>query len=95
LARPKADLPPAGAVRALADGEGRLAVRVTPGARVETIAVEDGRVIVKVRAKPEDGKATAAVSDLLAQALGVAASKVELLRGATSREKLFRIPPEA
>lgn len=82
-------------MRALADGEGRLAVRVTPGARVETIAVEDGRVIVKVRAKPEDGKATAAVSDLLAQALGVAASKVELLRGATSREKLFRIPPEA
>lgn len=70
-------------------------MRVTPGARVEAVTVEDGRVFVKVRAKPEDGKATAAVAELLAQALGVAASKVELLRGATSREKLFRIPPEA
>jgi uncharacterized protein YggU (UPF0235/DUF167 family) len=52
-------------------------------------------VQVKVRAKPEDGKATAAVIDLVAQALGVAVSRVELLRGASSREKLLRLPPEA
>lgn len=77
----------------MADGEGRLAVRVTPGARGEGIEIEAGRVAVKVRAKPEDGKATAAVLELLAQALQVAPSKVEMLRGATSREKLFRIPP--
>ena len=92
MARPKADLPPASALRALADGEGRLAVRVTPGARVEGIEIAEGRVLVKVRTKPEDGKATVAVCDLVAQALGVAASKVEMLRGATSREKLLRIP---
>jgi len=49
-------------------------------------------VLVKVRAKPEDGKATTAVLALLAQALGVAVSRVEMLRGATSREKLIRIP---
>lgn len=91
MARPKADLPPADALRALADGEGRLAVRVTPGARVEGIEIADGRVLVKVRAKPEDGKATAAVLSLVADALGIAASKVEMLRGATSREKLLRI----
>jgi uncharacterized protein YggU (UPF0235/DUF167 family) len=70
-------------------------VRVTPGARTEGVAIEDGRVQVKVRAKPEDGKATAAVIDLVAQALGVAVSRVELLRGASSREKLLRLPPEA
>jgi uncharacterized protein len=80
-------------LRALADGEGRLAVRVTPGARSEGIEIVEGRVAVKVRAKPEDGKASAAVLELLAQALEVAPSKVEMLRGATSREKLFRIPP--
>ena len=34
MARPKADFPPPPAIRALADGEGRLALRVTPGARV-------------------------------------------------------------
>ncbi|NLR69615.1 DUF167 domain-containing protein [Novosphingobium sp. ERN07] len=94
MARPKAELPAADALRALADGEGRLAVRVTPGARSEGVEIVDGKVLVKVRAKPEDGKATAAVLALLAQALGVAPSKVEMLRGATSREKLFRIPLE-
>jgi len=92
LARPKADLPTAAALLALADGEGRLAVRVTPGARSEGVEIVEGRVLVKVRTKPEDGKASAAVLVLLAQALGVAPSKVEMLRGATSREKLFRIP---
>ena len=39
MARPKADLPPAQALRALADDEGRLAVRVTPGARSEGIEI--------------------------------------------------------
>ena len=71
MARPKAEHPPAAALRALADGEGRLAVRVTPGARSEGIEIADGRVLVKVRTKPEDGKATAAVASLLAQALGI------------------------
>ncbi|HTM95285.1 MAG TPA: DUF167 domain-containing protein [Croceibacterium sp.] len=91
MARPKADLPPAQAVRALADGEGRLALRVTPGARSESIAIEDGRLLVKVRAKPQDGAANAAVLTLLAEALGIATSRLRLLRGATSREKLVGI----
>lgn len=95
MARPRADLPPAAALLALADPEGRLAVRVTPGAKSEGIEIDGGRVLVKVRAKPEDGKATAAVQELLARALGLAPSNVEMLRGATSREKLFRIPREA
>ena len=93
MARPKADLPDAAALRALVDAQGRLAVRVTPGARSEGIEIVDGRVLVKVRTAPEDGKATAAVRILLAQALGVPPSQVEMLRGATSREKLFRLPP--
>ncbi|MEN9718257.1 MAG: hypothetical protein RIQ99_1135 [Pseudomonadota bacterium] len=91
MARPKADLPPAAAIRALIDGEGRLIVRVTPGARVESIELGEGRVLVKVRTKPEDGKANAAVLDLLAQALGLAVSRLHLLRGATGRDKLVRV----
>ena len=93
LARPKADLPTASALRALVDADGRLAVRVTPGARTEAVEIVDGRVLIKVRVKPEDGKATAAVVELIARALGVAPSRVEMLRGATSREKLLRVPP--
>jgi uncharacterized protein YggU (UPF0235/DUF167 family) len=91
LARPKPDLPPAEAVRALADAEGRLALRVTPGARSESVAIEDGRLLVKVRAKPQDGAANEAVLSLLADALGIATSRLRMLRGATSREKLVRI----
>ncbi|MDT9013612.1 MAG: hypothetical protein RL671_2281 [Pseudomonadota bacterium] len=91
MARPKADLPPAAAILALADGEGRLTLRVTPGARVEAVAIEAGRVVVKVRAKPEDGKANAAVLDLLATALGVATSRLRLLRGATGRDKQVQL----
>jgi len=91
LARPRPELPDAAALRALIDGEGRLAVRVTPGARTEALEITGGRLLAKVRAKPEDGKANEAVRDLLSIALGIAPSRVDLLRGATSREKLFRV----
>lgn len=95
MARPKTDLPSAEALRALADADGRLSVRVTPGTRGEGMEIACGRVLVKVRAKPEDGKATAAVAALVAEALGLPPSQIVLLRGATSREKLFRIPQAA
>jgi len=91
LARPKADAPPAQAVRALIDAQGRLAVRVTPGARSEGLDIADGRLLARVRAVPEDGKANAAVIGLVAAALGIAPSRLALLRGATSREKLLRV----
>jgi uncharacterized protein YggU (UPF0235/DUF167 family) len=93
MARVKAELPAPEAIRALADGEGRLAVRVTPGARQEALEIADGRLLAKVRAKPEDGKANAAVIALIASALGVAPSRLHLLRGATSREKLIGLRP--
>lgn len=92
LARPWTDSPSAEAIRALADAEGRLALRVTPGARDEAIAIERGRLLVKVRAKPEAGKANTAVLGLLAAALGIATSRLRLLRGATGRDKLVQLP---
>ena len=61
MAKPRPDFPPAEAIRALADGDGRLALRVTPGARSEGIELAEDRVLVKVRAKPQDGAANAAV----------------------------------
>ncbi len=91
LARPPTDLPDAAQLRALIDDEGRLAVRVTPGARVESLTIDSGQAIAKVRAKPEDGKANAAVIALVARALDAAPSTITLLRGATSRQKLLRI----
>lgn len=94
MARPKADLPSAAAIRALADSDGRLAVRVTPGARVELLEIVEDRLLLKTRTKPEDGKANAAVLELLAAALGVARSRLQLLRGATGRDKLVQLPEQ-
>jgi uncharacterized protein YggU (UPF0235/DUF167 family) len=91
MARPKPDCPPAEAIRALADAEGRLALHVTPGARSEGIAIEGGRLLVKIRARPQDGAANEAVLALLARALGMGKSRLSLLRGASSREKLVRL----
>nr|WP_166177767.1 DUF167 domain-containing protein [Altererythrobacter segetis] len=93
MARPKAEFPAAEAIRALADDQGRLAVRATPGARVEAIEISEGVLSVKVRAKAKEGEATEAVLALLAQALGVATSRLRLLRGATGRDKLVQLPP--
>ena len=91
MARPRADLPDPQTILAQVDPEGRLALKVTPGARVESIAIEGGKVLIKVRARPEDGKANAAVLDLLAKALDMAPSRLTLLRGATGRDKLVAI----
>ena len=91
MAKPKVEFPPADSIRDLADAEGRLALRVTPGARTEGIDIANGRLLVKVRAMPQDGAANEAVLALLAQALGVAASRLRMLRGATGREKLVQI----
>lgn len=93
MKRSRAELPDTGELLALLDDRQRLAVVVTPGARSEAITIQNGRVLVKVRAKPQDGAANNAVIRLLAQALGIAASRVELVRGATSREKVLRVEP--
>lgn len=91
MARPKPDLPSADAIRAVADADGRLILRVTPGARSEGIAIEGGILLVKVNARPEDGKANDAVLGLLGVALGLATSRLRLLRGATGRNKQVQI----
>jgi len=91
MARPRVELPPAEAIRTLADDRGRLALRVIPGARQEAVTIAEGRLTIKIRAKPEGGKANEAVLALLARALGTAASRLHLLRGATSREKLVQL----
>jgi uncharacterized protein YggU (UPF0235/DUF167 family) len=44
-----------------------------------------------VTAPPADGLANRAVTDLLARALRLPASQIALVRGAASRDKLFRV----
>ncbi|MDX2176966.1 MAG: DUF167 domain-containing protein [Candidatus Sumerlaeia bacterium] len=81
------------------EGGTLLHLHVTPKARREGFgAVHDGRLKVSVAAPPEDGKANDAVRRLVAKALGLPLSRVELLRGATDRRKTLRLDavgPEA
>lgn len=72
-----------------------LHVRVTPrGGRDALVGWnEDRRVLaaVRVSAPPVDGAANAAVAKLLANLLGLPARQIELVSGAASRTKRFRL----
>ena len=78
-----------------------ITVRLTPkGGRdaidgAETLA--DGRAVLKVRvrAAPSEGEANAALGRVLAKALGVPPSRVEIIRGVTSRIKQVKIMGDA
>lgn len=48
-------------------------------------------LLVKLRAKPDEGAANKVVLELLARALGTATSRLSLLRGATDRDKLVQL----
>lgn len=79
------------AVKAAVSANGTLAVRVTPKAASDRIAVEDGKVRAWVTSPPDKGKANRAVIALVADALGVPKSAVALVRGEAAREKLLRV----
>jgi uncharacterized protein (TIGR00251 family) len=69
-----------------------LHVRVKPLARQSAVAGWHGTTLrVRVRAAPANGEANRAVAELLADTFGVSASAVELVSGARSRDKLFRV----
>lgn len=74
------------------DGSFTLRVRAVPGSRKPGVAgLHAGALKLRVSAPPEDGKANKAIIALLADALGVRESSLELVSGRTHREKLFRV----
>lgn len=69
-----------------------LNVRVSPRARHNVVnGTSNGRLLVRTTAPPADGKANIAVIGMLAKYLGVAPSRISLLRGGTTRDKQFVI----
>jgi uncharacterized protein YggU (UPF0235/DUF167 family) len=68
-----------------------LAIRVTPNARRAGMELVDGQIRIAVTETPEAGKATEAARAALAKALGVAKTRLTLVRGAAARDKLFRL----
>ncbi len=74
-----------------------IAVRLTPKAsserigEVQTLPSGEEQLAVYVTAVPEDGKANEAMIRLLAKHFNVAPSRLSIVRGHTSSNKLVRI----
>ena len=70
-----------------------IRVRVTTRASREQLAGlrDDGVLLARISAPPVDGRANQALCKLIARAAGVAPSKVSIVRGEHSREKLVRV----
>ncbi len=70
----------------------RLKLHVTPDAREEGIVGWQGQSLrLKVRARPEKGRANEAVIRLLSSHLGLPRASLSIVRGATSRDKLVNV----
>ena len=74
------------------EGAVSLRVRVLPRASRDALAgTRSGALVVRLTAPPVDGEANAALARVLGRALGLAPSAIELLRGASGRDKLVRL----
>ena len=70
-----------------------LTVRVTPRSSRNGIAgvLDDGTVKIQLTAAPVDGEANHGLIELLAKTLGVPKSSIEIVAGATGRDKLISV----
>ena len=74
------------------DGGVLLPVRAQPNARrAGVVGEQNGALKVAVTAPPEDGRANAALLEVLREALGLKRSQLGLASGQTSRDKRFLI----
>ena len=77
------------ALRETAEGV-LLPVRAQPGARKSGVQGEHGTALkIAVQAPPEDGRANSALVEVLREVFGLKRSQVELVSGATARDKVF------
>ena len=59
--------------------------------REEVVPNDDGSLTIYTKAPATEGRANMAAAKLLAKHFGVAPSKVKLVRGATSKYKVFEV----
>lgn len=71
-----------------------LEVKAQPRAKTPGVeALGPDRFRVRVKAAPDKGRANAEIVALLAAHLGVPPSRLTLVRGASSSQKLIRLEP--
>jgi uncharacterized protein YggU (UPF0235/DUF167 family) len=74
----------------------RVSIRVRPGAGRTQVGGRYGdALVVRVRERAVDGRATDAALRALADALGVRKAEVSLVTGHTSRTKVVEVPDES
>lgn len=79
----------------MSENKTRIALFATPkSSRTKVGGVRDGALKVRVVAVPEKGRADDAIVLVLAQALGVRKSQVQLVGGAERRRKKFEVSEE-
>jgi uncharacterized protein len=67
-------------------------IRLQPRARRdEVVGQRAGAIVIRVTAPPVDGRANAALCAFVARAANVAPSRVSVVRGQTSRDKVVRV----
>ena len=66
-------------------------VRVVPRARIQKIVADGDILRVYTNAAPTDGAANAAVIKMLAKHYDVPKSRISIVRGATSHDKVISI----
>ena len=72
--------------------DAHISVRLQPRAsRDEITGLRDGVLVVRVSAPPVDGRANAALCKLIARRVGVAPTRVSVVRGERSRDKLVLV----
>ena len=67
-----------------------IQIKVQPKSSQAKIVLEEGKMRVWVNAPPIDGAANDAIIKLFSKVLKVAKSKIEIIRGHSSREKTLR-----
>ena len=70
----------------------RIFVKAKPEAKRNSVEKEDGsHFIISTSARPRQGKANQAVAKLLADYFDVAPSRVRIVSGSSSKQKVFEI----
>lgn len=71
----------------------KIAVRVKPRSKVEEVTGEGDGYVVRVKEPPVEGRANRAVLRLLASHLGVPESRLRVVSGFSSRNKVIEVIP--
>ena len=71
----------------------KISVHLKPNSRhrEEVVVGDDGVLTIYTKAPAIEGRANMAAAKLLAKHFGVTSSKVKLLRGASSKYKVFEV----